>query len=322
MQENVTNNSLLMELRNDDDQTLVGVIGIERDVLKYSVYSNQDATIKLNGSINPTTVYLGNKADLNVETSFTQTVVDSKTIYDTQYFDKKLGIKISIYDLDGNRLSIDSLLGVNFELDGQKYYPRVDGTTRINIADKVTDVLAKIKINTEDNTTWATGDYKIVIESFGSSDGIYYGLTASDKIELDIRIINSAYGLKVITNDEAKIVDKETGNTESGNNVITSVVEYSSALSNPSITVSLYRRTYNDVYSMDYEKVDLQDYVSNTLVATNKEKEYVAFNTPISTQNYLLSLKSDLMTGTYKLVYKLYDGETYVGEAYEYVVIK
>ena len=245
-----------MELRNDDDQTLVGVIGIERDVLKYSVYSNQDATIKLNGSINPTTVYLGNKADLNVETSFTQTVVDSKTIYDTQYFDKKLGIKISIYDLDGNRLSIDSLLGVNFELDGQKYYPRVDGTTRINIADKVTDVLAKIKINTEDNTTWATGDYKIVIESFGSSDGIYYGLTASDKIELDIRIINSAYGLKVITNDEAKIVDKETGNTESGNNVITSVVEYSSALSNPSITVSLYRRTYNDVYSMDYEKVD------------------------------------------------------------------
>lgn len=322
MQENVTNNSLLMELRNDDDQTLVGVIGIERDVLKYSVYSNQDATIKLNGSINPTTVYLGNKADLNVETTFTQTVVDSKTIYDTQYFDKKLGIKISIYDLDGNRLSIDSLLGVNFELDGQKYYPRVDGTTRINIADKVTDVLAKIKINTEDNTTWATGDYKIVIESFGSSDGIYYGLTASDKIELDIRIINSAYGLKVITNDEAKIVDKETGNTESGNNVITSVVEYSSALSNPSITVSLYRRTYNDVYSMDYEKVDLQDYVSNTLVATNKEKEYVAFNTPISTQNYLLSLKSDLMTGTYKLVYKLYDGETYVGEAYEYVVIK
>ena len=62
--------------------------------------------------------------------------------------------------------------------------------------------------------------------------------------------------------------------------------------------------------------------MSNTLVATNKEKEYVAFNTPISTQNYLLSLKSDLMTGTYKLVYKLYDGETYVGEAYEYVVIK
>ena len=37
------------------------------------------------------------------------------------------------------------------------------GTTRIKIADKVTDVIARIKMNTEDNTTWATGDYKIVI---------------------------------------------------------------------------------------------------------------------------------------------------------------
>ena len=326
MQENITNNSLLMELRNDNNQTLVGVIGIQRDVLKYSVYCNQDAEIKLNGSIEPTTIYLGNQANLNVETTFTQTIVDSKTVYDTQYFDKKLGIKISIYDIDGNRLGIDSLLGVNFELDGQKYYPRVDGTTRISIADKVTDVLARIKINTQDNTTWATGNYKIVIESFGSSDGIYYGLTASDKIELNATIINSAYGLKVITNDTAKIVDKETGNTVDGTNSLVSTVEYSSALDNPNITVSLYRRTYNDIYDMEYEKVDLQDYVLYQLEKADKgeniDKEYIAFENPIETQEYNLRLKTDLMTGTYKLVYKLYDGENYVGEAYEYIVIK
>ena len=56
-----------------------------------------------------------------------------------------------IYDANGNQLNNDSLLGINFELDGQKYYPRVDGTTRIKIADKVTDVLARIKINTEND---------------------------------------------------------------------------------------------------------------------------------------------------------------------------
>ena len=225
-------------------------------------------------------------------------------------------------NLNGNKLNIDSLLGVNFELDGQKYYPRVDGTTRINIADKVTDVLARIKINTKDNTTWATGDYKIVIESFGSSDGIYYGLTASDSIELDVRIINSSYGLKVITDDEAKIVDKETGNTLDKNNSLVSTVEYSSALSDPNITVSLYRRTYNDIYSREYEQVDLQDYVLDTLTTTNKQKEYSAFDNPINVQNYVLNLKQNLKTGTYKLVFKLYDEDTYVGEAYEYIIIK
>ena len=126
IEQNVVNNSLLMELRNTEGQTLVSVIGIQRDVLKYSVYPNQDATIDVEGEVIPETIYLGNQADLNVTTKFTQTIVEGKRVYDTQYFDKKLGIKISIYDTEGNRLGIDSLLGVNFELDGQKYYPRVD----------------------------------------------------------------------------------------------------------------------------------------------------------------------------------------------------
>ena len=202
------------------------------------------------------------------------------------------------------------------------------GTTRIKIADKVTDVIARIKMNTEDNTTWATGDYKIVIESFGSSDGIYYGLTASDSIELNVTIINSEYGLKVVTKDETKIVESETGNTQDGANNIVSTVEYESVLEQPHITVSLYRRKYNDVYDMEYEKVDLQEYVTNTLntIAEEEEekfeKEYLVTNTPKSTQDFSLTLKTELKTGTYKLVYKLYDGKAYVGEDYEYIVIK
>ena len=64
------------------------------------------------------------------------------------------------------------------------------------------------------------GDYKIVIESFGSSDGIYYGLEASEKIQLDMTIINSAFGLKVITQDRYKIIDSETGTATDGSNTI------------------------------------------------------------------------------------------------------
>lgn len=79
---------------------------------------------------------------------------------------------------------------------------------------------------------------------------------------------------------------------------------------------------------MEYEKVDLQEYVTNTLntIAEEKEekfeKEYLVTNTPKSTQDFSLTLKTGLKTGTYKLVYKLYDGKAYVGEDYEYIVIK
>ena len=319
---NIQDNTLLMELRDSEEETLIGVLGIQRDSMKYSVYEGKEATIKLSGFLEPETLYLGNTLNLNVNTKFTQVIVDSKTVYDTQYFDQRLGIKISIYDNSGNRLSLDSLFGVNFEIDGNLYYPRVDGTTRISIADKVTDVLAKIKLNTNGNTTLATGDYKIEIESFGSPDGIYYGLTASDKIELNFKIINSAYGLKVITKDDSKIIDAETGmNTDEKNSLVCSI-EYSSKLSNPNITVSLYRRKYGEVFEQDYELVDLQEYLIDTLNKTDKDKEYLISDSPQQIINNYYALKSNLITGTYKIVYKLYDDNTYVGEAFDYIVIK
>ena len=323
IENDIQNNSLLIELRDSEGETLVGVLGIQRDSMVYTVYNGNNATIELDGNLSPETLYLGKALNLNVITTFTQTVVDSKTIYDTQYFDQKLGIKISIYDNNGNRLNLDSLFGVNFELNGKLYYPRVDGTTRICIADKVTDVLAKIKMNTAGNDTLATGDYIIEIESFGSPDGIYYGLTASDKIDLNVRIINSAYGLKVITMDPNKIIDKDSGITENETNTLVSVVKYSSQLSAPNIAVSLYRRDYTEEYAQSYTLVDLQEYVSDTLTATSREKEYVmSASNPMETTTNYYKLNSNLITGTYKLVYKLYDGDTYVGEAFDYIVIK
>lgn len=168
--QDINGNSLLIELRDRNNQTLIGVLGIQRDTIRYRVYQNQEATIDVKAKVDPEVSYLGKPIDLEVETKFNQAIVDSRTVYDTKYFDQKLGIKISIYDIDGNKLSLDSLFGINFELDGKKHYPRVDGTTRICLADKVTDVLSKIKINTEENSNLPTGDYKIVIESFGSPD--------------------------------------------------------------------------------------------------------------------------------------------------------
>lgn len=322
IENDIQNNSLLMELRDSEGQTLIGVLGIQRDSMVYAVYNGKSATIELDGELTPETLYLGKILNLNVITTFTQTVIDSKTIYDTQYFDQKLGIKISIYDNNGNRLSIDSLFGVNFELNGKRYYPRVDGTTRICIAEKVTDVLAKIKMNTSGNDTLATGDYRIEIESFGSPDGIYYGLTASDKIDLNVRIINSAYGLKVTTMNTNKIINKDTGINENKSDTLVSVVEYSSRLSNPNIRVALYRRNYTEEYSQNYTLVDFKDYTSSVLTETSKEKEYLMSTTPSATTTNYYKIKTDLITGTYKLVYKLYDGDTYVGEAFDYIVIK
>ena len=288
----------------------------------YSVYKDKEAKINVDASVSEKIVYLGNKFTLTVTTEVTQDIINSKTIYDTQYFDNKMGIKISIYDNAGNRLNNDSLLGVSFTLDGVKYYPRIDGTVRIKTADKVTNVLSKIVIDTADNTVLATGDYTIRVESFGSPDGIYYGIESSDTAEVKIIIIESSYGLNVYTDDESKIIEKDTGYTQRGNNSLLINIEYSSNLENPSISASLYRRDYSSVYSQKYTLVDLSDYLFIDLASNGKEKEYVISNSPTSIMQYFMHLDQNLVTGTYKLVFKLYDNDEYIGEAYEYLIIK
>ena len=320
--ESKNNNSLLMELRDEEDETLIGVYGPQRQTTIYSVYKDKDASLSLSTTIENTTLYRGEKTTLTATTDLKQEVVDTKMIYDTHYFDKKMGIKISIFDNNGNRLNIDSLLGVSFALDDIKYYPRIDGTVRIKIADKVTNVLSKIVIDTAENSTLATGDYTIKVEVFGSPDGIYYGITSADESNVALRIIDSTYGLKISSDDKYKIIDKTTGYNEYGNNAIWMNYQYSSNLNKPSIAVSLYRRKYDDIYSMEYELVDLKDYITSTLISTAREKEYVISNNPTAEAQKYFAFKEKLKTGTYKMTFKLYDDDSYIGETYEYIIIK
>lgn len=322
IQSDILNNTLLMELQDSEKQTLIGVLGIQRDTTKYNVYTNKNSTIDVSATISEDTIYLGNKFNINVTTDFTQPVIQSKSIYDTEYFNKKMGIKITFYDSNGNQLNIDSLLGLTFSIDGKVYYPRIDGTTRINIAERVSNVLSRIEVNTNNNNTLNTGTYTVKIETFGSSDGIYYGLESSDYTELQFSIINSSYGLKVATDDKSKTIDKDTGKTLNGNNSLVTFVNYSSAFKKPIITMSLYRRDYSTMYSNTYKKVNLQDYVTNNLTQKFNENEYFVVENPASSNTFFLMLKENLPTGTYKLVYKLYDDSKYIGEAYEYLVIQ
>ena len=135
-------------------------------------------------------------------------------------------------------------------------------------------------------------------------------------------IINSKYGLKVNTDDVSKILDKNTGQNKNNENIIKGNLEYSSGLSNPNITISLYRRKYDTIYSQEYELVNLTDYISNNLDLSEHENEYVFSDKPTDSMEITLNTKNNLTTGTYKIVFKLYDNSEYIGEDYEYIIIK
>lgn len=377
------------------EEILFGLLDDQIDSIIYGIYDTE-STIDIEAEVSKSRVFLGNEVFLDVNTIYdVKKGAQSVMIYDTRYFDKKLGVKLTFYKKNDDTGEYElvngaNLLGTYFELNGEKYYPRADGTTRIKIADLVSNASSSIKIGTE-NSALATGEYQIKVESFGSADGIYYGVEASATAWVGLELINDVYGLNSTLPEEQVIIDKTTGYTldaatgkmnEAGNNELNFSVEYLSGLNNPYITVSLYRREYdetmNNPYQNTYTLVDLSEYVSETLelpVEINQDyteedqefidsikqfkNEYTALNTETikasvvdNTVSVTLSsnytLKENLKSGTYKVVFKLYDvsdttvykeetdenGEVvsktpfeikdymYIGDTFSYIIIK
>ena len=310
------NNSLTIEMRDEDDETKFGVLGVQRADLTYNLYANSDAMIDMSitESVNP--LYIGYSDVFDVLINYQGSSVSGAAVTDTQYFDSKLGLQVYITNNEGHMVSGTDLTGTYFLMEGVKYYPDIDGITHIKLSDKVGNTEKWITFNTE-NSSLATGSYSFVFETFGSPDGIYYSDGSTDEVTKNINIINTTYGFKPEINQNS-VIFNGTGNNK---NLVFSI-DYESRLSNPNIRLAMYRRKYNEIYDTNYELVDLQNYVSQSLFTTNNQKEYLIVDGPSSTNNATLMLKEELLTGTYRLSFRLYDGDTMIGEVVRYIVIK
>ena len=321
IEEDVLGKSLLLELRSSDDEIIMSVIGVEQQQLFYNLYANKDSVIDVEATMSTNDVYIGEKVNVNVYTNFVQQTIDSNAIIDTNFYDYKSGIKISILDSNDNVVNGPSIMGLSYTIGNKTYYPRFDGTTRINIAERIANVSTRMVINTE-GSNLASGNYKLLIESFASPDGIYYGLISSDSVTIPFVVKNTIYGLVAIANDGELIIDKETGLNDLETNTITFNINYSSGLLNPNLRISLLRRDYDEVYSNKYNLVDIKDYFSDEFTESNLDKIYTIFNPPTSTMTKILHLKDNLVSGTYKVMFELYDNNTLIGSVYKYIVIK
>ncbi len=317
---NQLNNKLLMELRDVNNETIYSVLSPQHKNLTYSIYANQDAIIELTGTLSSNKIYTGDTVLADLTFTYTQQLVGSTLIYDTHYFDSKLGVKISLINSDNEVVTGTTLLGLYYELGESRYDPNIEGTTRIKVADKVASTQKWININTGTSTI-ASGHYKLRFESFGSPDGIYYGLNSSDTLDFNIEIVNEIYGLDVDADPKEMIVNTETNKNEKGTNTITYNFEYNSGLTNPNIKFKMYRRNYASVNDTSYSVVDAADYFSG-LTASARANEYVVENNLSNEFNHTFTYKNNLMSGTYKLEFILYDGNSKIGTVDKYIIIK
>lgn len=321
--QDMSNCSLLIELVDNDNEVIRSVLGIQRDNMVYNIHANHEGVITAHANVSKPIVYPGADEDLRVTIDFNQNdVMSLNRIVDTTYYEQKMGIKVSFINELGNVVNGVDLMGTSLTLDGNTYYARSDGTIRFKIADRVVNSYSNIRINTT-NSSLAAGEYTIQVDAFYSPDGIYYGVTPADTATTSFIMMNNSYGLDVTIPEEEIIIDKETGNNINGNKNMTATINYSGLLIEPNMKIAIYRRNYNDIYLLDYINADLKNYVTNNLESFGTDTNiYNLFDTLSDTNTITFNFKPDLMSGTYKLEFKLYDGNTYVGNVIRYVIIK
>ena len=313
--QNQLDNSLLIEMRDRNEETIITVLGIEHSQLRYSLYANSDSVIDLDVDVSDNPLYIGYNDIFDTVIGYESVTLNGLSIIDTQYFDSKLGVQIYLKNAQGNVISGTDLTGTYFMVDNERYYPDIDGYTHIKLIDKVGNAEKWLIFNT-DTSTLASGSYTFVIEAFASPDGIYYSSGSPTTIEIPITIISSVYGLNPILDDNSVIFSANNDKN------LEFTINYTSLLENPSIRLSLYRRKYDEIYDTNYELVDLQDYIDQPLFSTNNLYEYLLIEDPYPTNDFVLLLKDELLTGTYRLVFRLYDNDTAIGEIIRYIVIK
>ena len=321
--ENMYDCSLLIDMVDSDDNVVHSVLGIQRNNMVYNLHANYQSVISVNASVSKPLLYAGDTEDLRVTIDFNQNDNQSlNRVVDTTYYEQKLGLKVSFFNEHGAQVNGVDLLGTSLTLDGETFYARSDGTIRFKIADKVANSYSNIRINTE-NSSLAAGLYTIKVEGFYSPDGIYFGRTPADTDETSFRMMNKSYGLTVTIPDNEVIIDKTTGMNLNKNRLLHANIEYSGSLFEPNIKLALYRRSYVGINDTNYNLVDLSNYVNDNLTSygTNT-KIYNLIDELDSEDTATLTFNQSLTTGTYRLEFRLYDDDAYVGNIIKYIIIK
>ena len=310
---------LTVEMRDQWDNSMKLNVNTDQYPMMFNLYSNKEAIKNVDVTANKQYIYMGNSFKVDLSTLYEFQTQNAEIVYDTTHFEDQLGVKITV--LDGSTpLTAAQLTGIYLQHGDKKYFARYDGSYRLKLADAVSNILTEMQFYTE-NGNLDTATYTFKFETFGSIDGVYFSSAiATDSISM--QIINTDYGLSAILDDKSVLIDKTTGLTKNNNNELNFTIGYSAEFENPQIQVSLYRRDYSNIYASTYNLVNLTDYVTNTLTGTSMTNEYLVTDSPQSSQNFMLNLKENLMTGTYKIVFKLYDGENYIGEIDKMVIIK
>ena len=322
-------NSMLFELRNNEDRTLISVLGIRQSLMNYSLYDSSNAVLKQTVNASGNYMYYDIPFNIDYSTAIGYDQTEGReSIINTNYESSGMGLNVSIFDSSGTQVSSSLLSGTNIVIDQVPYFADSDGVYRIKLTGKVATIKRTVSIYSD--ALLPAGNYTLKFTLFASADGRHNShALESGETEIPVTLVGANNSIKVTTNDETKLVYGEEGVNELNLKYNTYVVSYTTVLTNPNVRVSLYKRNTDNKDTTVYTEVDFNTLFSNELTspselsysAKSTYEKMLKVNAGVSNTLYF-NFNNNLISGTYKLVFKLYDNNQLIDEDFKYVIVK
>lgn len=317
-------NSILFELRDTDDYEVITVLGIRRQLMQFSLYDSSNVVLQENMTSSSEYLHYNivNKFDFQSIVGYDQTT-NGAAIIDTNYESSAMGLNMYVYDNSGNQVSSSLLSGTVLTIDNISNFADGDGVFRVKLAGKVSNLTKNMNLLVD--RTLPPGQYTLRFVLFASDDGKHNSsLGDSAIVDIPVTVVGDDNAILVTTDDKTKVVDGDTGLNKLGTNINEYVLTYRSVLVNPNVRVDLYKRDTSSKDSIVYEEVDFNllftNQLSNSVGSTYLYEK--TLNANVNSDNtYHFELHNNLTSGTYKLVFRLYDGSQLIEEENEYIIV-
>ena len=322
---NNLNHYMRFELRNQEDRTILSVLGIRQNLMYFNLYESSNMVLNQSVATENNYIYPNSERLMNYATSITYDQTDNReSIINTNYESTSMGLNVTLYDQTGNQVSSTLLTGTSIRMDGVEYFADSNGVFRIKLSGKVSNLNKNLYFLTDENLP--AGNYKMVFTLFASSDGLH---NSSDlqyvEKEVNVIVVASDNAIKVTSDDKSKIINGNTGYNENATGGTRFTITTIENLTNPNIRIALYKRDIENKDVNTYTEINIKQVFKDnfsSLSNPNTPYEVLLSNQVVPEQNIAFNYNNNLTSGTYRLVFRLYDNNQLIDEDQEYFIIK
>ncbi len=312
-------NHVSFQLRDNDRFPIFLVLGIRDTQMYYSTYDSSNALLVQTFTDNDSYLYYNVTDEFDYSTAIQYSSTgNNKPVIDTNYESSKMGLNVIFLDHEGTQVSSSLLIGTSIRFNRVEYFADGNGVFRIKLANKVSNIEKMLGLTV--NSFLPPGQYTIRYTLFASSDGLHNASSEVTEDEFTVTVVSSDNSITADCEDYTKIVYGETGLNLNGSSTNTYTVKYESQLTHPNFRIEVYKRDISDIDSTTYNSVPFSTLFTNnfTVVSGNE----VSFSMPSDEEDIDLTLNSTLTSGTYRVVFKLYDNDQVIDEDIKYVIVK